>query len=152
MARIGAFCFPGTGHINPITALARRLQQRGHTVVISGIADVEASVKAAGIEFCLVGESDYPRGTLKKLDRRLSKQRGVATQCSAMVIEFLAVDSTGKNKEGKPYRIENSIDIQYELMASPTPGHKVVKVKVVPPSASLKFTTDGMNPANNGKP
>lgn len=71
---------------------------------------------------------------------------------SAMVIEFLAVDSTGKNKEGKPYRIENSIDIQYELMASPTPGHKVVKVKVVPPSASLKFTTDGMNPANNGKP
>jgi len=71
---------------------------------------------------------------------------------SAMVIEFLAVDSTGKNKEGKPYRIENSIDIQYDLMDSPTPGHKVVKVKVVPPSASLKFTTDGMNPANNGKP
>jgi hypothetical protein len=71
---------------------------------------------------------------------------------SAMIIEFLAVDSTGKNKEGRPYRIENSIDIQYELMTSPTPGHKVVKVKVVPPSASLKFTTDGMNPANNGKP
>src|ERR1035441_9096487 len=42
MARIGAFCFPGTGHINPITALARRLRQRGHTVVIFGIADIEA--------------------------------------------------------------------------------------------------------------
>ena len=39
-----------------------------------------------------------------------------------------------------------------ELMPSPTPGHKVVKVKVVPPSASLKFSNDGMNPANNGKP
>ena len=23
MARLGAFCFPGTGHINPMTALAR---------------------------------------------------------------------------------------------------------------------------------
>jgi UDP:flavonoid glycosyltransferase YjiC (YdhE family) len=79
MARIGAFCFPGTGHINPITALARRLRQRGHTVVIFGIADIEAPVKAAGIEFCLIGESDYPPGTLKKLDQRLSEHRGLAT-------------------------------------------------------------------------
>jgi len=30
------------GHIIPITALARRLQQRGHTAVIFGIADIEA--------------------------------------------------------------------------------------------------------------
>jgi hypothetical protein len=73
-------------------------------------------------------------------------------ESGAMVIEFRAMDSSGKNKEGKPYRIENSIDIQHELMASATPDHKVVKVKVVPPSASLKFTNDGMDPANNGKP
>ncbi len=79
MARIGAFCFSGTGHINPITALARRLQQRGHEVVISGIADIDGAVKAAGVEFCLIGESDYPRGTLKELDQRLSQQRGLAT-------------------------------------------------------------------------
>ena len=79
MAKIGAFCFPGTGHINPITALARRLQQRGHKVVIFGIADIEAQVRAAGIEFYLIGESDYPLGTLKKLDQRLSEQRGLAT-------------------------------------------------------------------------
>lgn len=79
MARIGAFCFPGTGHINPFTALARRLQQRGHTVVIFGIADIEAPVRAAGIEFCPIGASDYPPGTLKKLDQRLSEQRGLAT-------------------------------------------------------------------------
>jgi zeaxanthin glucosyltransferase len=60
MARIGAFCFPGTGHINPMTALARRLQQRGHEVVIFGIADTEEPVKAAKIEFSLIGEHDYP--------------------------------------------------------------------------------------------
>jgi MGT family glycosyltransferase len=77
LARIGAFCFPGTGHINPLSALARRLQQRGHTVVIFGIADVEARVKAAGIEFCLIGESDFPPGTLLKLDQRLSELRGL---------------------------------------------------------------------------
>lgn len=77
MARIGAFCFPGTGHINPMTALARRLQQRGHSVVIFGIADVEDRVRAAGIEFSLIGESDFPPGTLQQLDYHLSQLHGL---------------------------------------------------------------------------
>src|SRR6266436_2089152 len=79
MARIGAFCFPGTGHINPMTALARRMQQRGHEVVIFGIADTEARVRAASVEFHRVGESDYPLGTLQKLDQRLGELKGLAT-------------------------------------------------------------------------
>jgi MGT family glycosyltransferase len=60
-------------------ALARRLQQRGHSVVIFGIADVEARVRAAGVEFCQIGQSDYPPGTLKKLDQRLGELGGLAT-------------------------------------------------------------------------
>jgi zeaxanthin glucosyltransferase len=79
MARIGAFCFPGTGHINPMTALARRLQQRGHDFVIFGIADTEARVRAAGVEFSLIGEQDYPPGTLQELDRRLGELKGLET-------------------------------------------------------------------------
>jgi UDP:flavonoid glycosyltransferase YjiC (YdhE family) len=79
MARIGAFCFPGTGHINPMTALARRLQERGHHVVIFGIADTEARIRAAGVDFDLIGESDYPPGTLQALDRRLGELKGLAT-------------------------------------------------------------------------
>lgn len=78
MARLGAFCFPGTGHLNPLTALARRLQQRGHTVIIFGIADVEARVRAAGIDFCLIGQRDYPLGTLQILDQQLGEMTGVA--------------------------------------------------------------------------
>ena len=69
----------------------------------------------------------------------------------SMLIEFKAVDSTGKNKEGKPYRIENSIDLFHDFMDSPTPGNKVVKVKVVPPSIIVRFTIDGSDPANQGK-
>ena len=69
----------------------------------------------------------------------------------AMLIEFKAVDSTGKNKEGKPYRIENSIDLFHDFMDSPIPGNKVVKVKVVPPSSIVRFTIDGSDPANQGK-
>jgi zeaxanthin glucosyltransferase len=78
MARFGAFCFPGSGHINPMTALARALEMRGHSVVIFGIADIEARVRATGIEFIQVGATDYPPGTLKALDDRLAGLSGMA--------------------------------------------------------------------------
>jgi len=78
MARLGAFCFPGTGHLNPMTALARSLQLRGHEVVIFGIADTEARVRAAGIEFRRIGMEDYPPGTLQKLDAQMAQLNGFA--------------------------------------------------------------------------
>ena len=79
MARLGAFCFPGTGHINPMTALARTLQRRGHQVVIYGIADCEERVRSAGVEFYRIGTDDYPPGTLRRLDERLGELKGLAT-------------------------------------------------------------------------
>jgi UDP:flavonoid glycosyltransferase YjiC (YdhE family) len=62
-----------------MTALARTLERRGHHVVIFGIADTEARVRAAGVEFSLIGEQDYPPGTLRKLDERLGQLKGLAT-------------------------------------------------------------------------
>lgn len=79
MARLGVFCFPGTGHINPMTALARALERRGHQVVIYGIADTEERVRAAGIEFYQIGGEDYPLGTLRRLDEHLGTLKGLAT-------------------------------------------------------------------------
>jgi UDP:flavonoid glycosyltransferase YjiC (YdhE family) len=78
MAKFGAFCFPGTGHLNPMTALAHSLQRRGHQVVIFGIPDTEASVRAAGIEFYRIGAQEYPPGTLKTLDEQLARLKGIA--------------------------------------------------------------------------
>ena len=78
MARLGAFCFPGTGHLNPMTALARSLQMKGHEVVIFGIADTEARVRASGIEFHRIGMEDFPPGTLRKLDEHLALLHGFA--------------------------------------------------------------------------
>jgi MGT family glycosyltransferase len=78
MARLGAFCFPGSGHINPMTALCRALELRGHRVVLFGIADTESRVRAAGIEFFQIGVKDYPAGTLKALDDRLGQLSGMA--------------------------------------------------------------------------
>lgn len=78
MASFGAFCFPGTGHLNPLTALAHALQRRGHQVTIFGIVDIQADVVAAGIRFHQIGGEDYPAGTLRSLDERLAKLKGIA--------------------------------------------------------------------------
>jgi zeaxanthin glucosyltransferase len=78
MSRFGAFCFPATGHLNPMTALARALQTRGHEVVLFGIPDTEMRVRAAGIQFRPIGGEEYPIGTLRTLDERLSRMKGLA--------------------------------------------------------------------------
>ena len=78
MAKFGVFCFPGTGHLNPTTALAHSLQLRGHEVVLFGIADTEAVARAAGIEFRQIGAEEYPPGTLSKLDEKLAQLKGIA--------------------------------------------------------------------------
>jgi zeaxanthin glucosyltransferase len=77
MAVLGAFCFPGTGHLNPMTTLARRLESRGHRVIFFGIADVEQRVSKAGLEFRQIGAQDYPPGTLLDLDLKLSRLKGL---------------------------------------------------------------------------
>lgn len=78
MARLGAFCFPGTGHLNPMLALAAALQARGHEVVFFGIEDIEASVRAVGVAFCRIGAQEYPLGTRKALDERQAQLKGLA--------------------------------------------------------------------------
>src|SRR3984885_9253719 len=78
MAKLGVFCFPGTGHLNPMSALALSLQLICHEVVIFGIVDTEASVLAGGIEFRRIGIEDYPLGTLQILDEQMARLRGFA--------------------------------------------------------------------------
>ena len=78
MARLGAFCFPATGHLNGMTALARALQKRGHEVILFGIADTEERVRAAGIDFHRIGAQEYPLGALKALDEKMSRLTGLA--------------------------------------------------------------------------
>jgi hypothetical protein len=68
-----------------------------------------------------------------------------------MVLVFQAKDSTGKNKEGKPYRIDNHIDLKHDFLPSTAAGHRTLKLGVVPPDAKVKWTADGSDPANNGE-
>ena len=46
--------------------------------MIFGIADIEAGVRAAGVDFCRIGEQNYPLGTLRRLDEQLARLKGIA--------------------------------------------------------------------------
>lgn len=74
--RIGFLSLPVPGHLNPMTALARKLQSRSHDVVFISLADVAPFVEAAGLPFMPCTEAAYPTGALGKLVRRLSELSG----------------------------------------------------------------------------
>jgi len=59
-----------------MTALARKLQLRGHDVVFISLADVAPFVEAARLPFVPCSEAAYPAGSLGKLVRRLSELSG----------------------------------------------------------------------------
>ena len=61
-----------------MTTLGHALRQRGHRVSLIGIADAEARVRAAGLEFVLIGQRDYPAGITRELFNQLGELSGTA--------------------------------------------------------------------------
>src|SRR5258707_15506763 len=59
MSHLGLLSFPGTGHLNPLAALGRQLQQRGHQVTVFQIADLELTIRAAGLHFIQFGLNEF---------------------------------------------------------------------------------------------
>jgi MGT family glycosyltransferase len=66
IVKIGFVSLPLSGHLNPMTALARKLQSRGNEVVFIGMPDAEAIVRAASLEFVVFCEKEYPLGSIPK--------------------------------------------------------------------------------------
>lgn len=67
---------PLSGHLNPMTALARRLQSRGNEVVFFGVPDVEPFARAAGLDFVPYGETEFPVGSIDKVYCSVATMRG----------------------------------------------------------------------------
>jgi MGT family glycosyltransferase len=64
--KIGFLSLPLTGHLNPMTALARKLQSRGHEVVFIGVPDIEPVVRAADLDLVPFCENEYPPSSVAK--------------------------------------------------------------------------------------
>ncbi|MBC7977060.1 MAG: glycosyl transferase, partial [Myxococcales bacterium] len=73
---VGFACLPLTGHLNPMCALARTLQARGHDVVFFGVPDAAPAVRAAQLPFVPFGEIEYPAGSIAHALREISRLPG----------------------------------------------------------------------------
>ena len=74
--KIGFISMPFSGHLYPMTALARRLQARGHEIVFFGVPDAEPFARAAGLDFVSYGETEFPVGSIDKFYSSVATMRG----------------------------------------------------------------------------
>jgi zeaxanthin glucosyltransferase len=75
--RIGFVSLPLMGHLNPMTALARKLQSRGDEVRFIGVPDIEPAVRAANLAFEPYCEEEYPRGSVARIYAPIAKLHGL---------------------------------------------------------------------------
>ncbi|HZD50345.1 MAG TPA: glycosyltransferase [Silvibacterium sp.] len=80
--KIGFLSLPLSGHLNPMTSLARALQSRGNDVVFLGVPDVEPFARAAGLDFVPFCEQEYPAGSIARIWSQVATLRGLE------VVEF----------------------------------------------------------------
>lgn len=78
MTHFGIICPAGNGHLNPMTALGRELQRRGHRVTLIGIVDTKANAIAAGLDFLAIAESEQPEGKRAQAFAQLGELSGLA--------------------------------------------------------------------------
>jgi zeaxanthin glucosyltransferase len=74
--KIGFVSMPLTGHLNPMTALARKLQSRGNEVLFFGVPDAEPIVRAANLDFVPICEQEYPPGSIAQRLRSFGNASG----------------------------------------------------------------------------
>jgi zeaxanthin glucosyltransferase len=74
--RIGFVGYPASGHLNATTAVARRLQSRGHEVIFIGVPDTGPFVRAAGLTFVPYCEEEFPVGSMNEGYAPVAKMHG----------------------------------------------------------------------------
>jgi zeaxanthin glucosyltransferase len=77
MARIGVICPREYGHLNPMLAVARELQDRGHEMVFFEVADHHDLILSEGFSCEVIAEDWYPSGSEQKRHDAVSKLSGL---------------------------------------------------------------------------
>ncbi|AFZ31456.1 glycosyltransferase, MGT family [Gloeocapsa sp. PCC 7428] len=73
MTHFGIICPPYLGHLNPLAALGRELQSRGHRVTFLQIPDLALKVQSQGINYYPIGEAIYQPGSMAQTFTQLGK-------------------------------------------------------------------------------
>ncbi len=87
MTHFGIICPAAIGHLNPMCALGRELQRRGHRVTLFQNPDIESKVTTTGLEFQAIGAAFYPPGKLAQIYQQIGENSGLSAL--RFVISFL---------------------------------------------------------------
>ena len=82
---------PYTGHLNPLLALGRALQRRGHRVTMVAPPDAEPKTRRAGLEFIPFASKPFARGTWPERTAGAAKLTGFAATRTLVRLHALAV-------------------------------------------------------------
>jgi zeaxanthin glucosyltransferase len=74
---IGFIVPPVPGHVLPAIAQAQAMQARGHRVRFYHLGDLASQIEAAGIEFCALGATRLPAGSLQRMRSVVAGLRGM---------------------------------------------------------------------------
>jgi zeaxanthin glucosyltransferase len=77
--KLALICPAVTGHLNPMTQVARELQWRGHDVTVVALVDASDHVVRSGLKFAAFGGDEFPRGAVPAMTKKLGElDRGAA--------------------------------------------------------------------------
>ena len=100
--KIGFLSAPGSGHLNPMTTLGRKIQSRGNEVLFIGIPDIKDFVDAAKLPFLPYGEEEYPLGSIARIYGPVARLRGQELNVSSIEMFGLGyLQATLKHLPGK---------------------------------------------------
>jgi hypothetical protein len=92
MGHFGLICPELTGHLNPMTALGRELKRSGHNITLIGRPDAQKKTESAGLEFAVVGEQEFPVGSLAQTTAQLGRLAGLkAIRLTAELLRRAAI-------------------------------------------------------------
>jgi MGT family glycosyltransferase len=78
VAKIGIICPDLSGHLNPMMALGRELEGRGHRVLFYARLIAQKKIEEAGFEFRPYGEKEFSVEETKRQLRVLAEMNGIA--------------------------------------------------------------------------
>jgi zeaxanthin glucosyltransferase len=78
MTHFGITCPAAIGHLNPMCALGRELQRRGHQVTIFGVPDIRQKIINSNLNFWQIGEAEFPVGSIENFYQKLGNLSGLA--------------------------------------------------------------------------
>jgi zeaxanthin glucosyltransferase len=92
MPHLGLICPELSGRLNPMTRLGGELKQRGYRVTLIVRPDARVRTESAGLEFLLVGERDFPAGSMARTTAQFGQLGGLsAIRVTAELLRRAAV-------------------------------------------------------------